>query len=269
MQFFTYDNWKIHKKNCDSKLEQLFSSIEKTFLCKGVLIVKDRISEVVKFSSVGQSKSYYIKRYTESGRKSFSFFRKSRIASESSNLFSLDKMGIPVPAIISHGEKRSNGRFIAGALITEEIENTSNLAQHLNEDHKLTDNKKWLYSVIDQLAQHIATMHRNKFIHRDLNLRNILITTNNKPAIYLIDCPAGGFKWGSFLKKGIIRDLAHLDKVARYCLSTKDLLRFYKKYKNIDQLTKKDKRLIYKIRHFHDKHRARQNRKPGKAYRTI
>ena len=267
MHNFTYDNWRLDEQLCDTEALQQFFSVEKVFLCEGERVVQDKISEVIKFK--GSKKTYYIKRYTASGRKIFGFFRKSRICSEWENLVSLTKIGLPVPNIIAHGEKRKKGRFLAGALITEEVENSANLAQHLSSHVDLINDKKWLYSVIDQVAGYVHDMHAHKFIHRDLNLRNVLVQTQGYPAVFFIDCPAGGFEAGFYLKRSIIRDLAHLDKVARYILSNKDLLRFYKKYKKIDKLTSADKRLIAKIRHFHDKHRSKQNRKIDEPYRVL
>jgi len=267
MQFITYDNWRLNEQLCDSEALKQFSSVEKVFLCEGERVVQDKISEVIRFKS--SKKTYYIKRYTAAGRKTVGFFRKSRICSEWENLVSLTKIGLPVPKIIAHGEKKRNGRFLAGALITEGVENSVNLAQHLSDNADLISDKKWLYSVIDQVAGYVHDMHAHKFIHRDLNLRNVLVQTQGYPAVFFIDCPVGGFQSGFYLKRSIIRDLAHLDKVARYILSDRDLLRFYKKYKKTDKLTSADKRLISKIRHFHDKHRSKQNRKIDEPYRVL
>jgi tRNA A-37 threonylcarbamoyl transferase component Bud32 len=261
------NNWRLDDKQCDAETLQQFSSVENVFACSGEQVVKDKISEVVRFSCL--SNIYYIKRYIKSGHKLFSFFRKSRICQEWENLVSLTRIGLPVPNIVAHGEIVKRGRFLKGALITEGVEYSENLAQHLASNTALISNKKWLYLVIDQLAHYVAKMHEQKFIHRDLNLRNILVTTQGNPVVYFIDCPAGGFKRAFWLTHGIIRDLAHLDKVARYLLSDKDLLRFYKQYKKIDKLAVGDKKLIAQIRHFHDKHRAKQSRKADKLYRVI
>jgi hypothetical protein len=40
-------------------------------------------------------------------------------------------------------------------------------------------------------------------------------------------CPAGTFWWGPFLRYRIVKDLACLDKVAKYHLSRTQRLRFY------------------------------------------
>ncbi len=261
------NNWKLDAKRCNAQTLQHFSCVENVFSCSGERIVKDRICEVVRFNCL--TKIYYIKKYIKSGHKTFSFFRKSRICLEWENLVSLTRMGLPVPKIVAYGEQIKDGHFLKGALITEGVEYSENIAQYLTSNAKRLSNKKWLNLVIDQLAYYVAKMHAQKFIHRDLNLRNILVTTQDSPVIYFIDCPAGGFKRIFWLKHGIIRDLAHLDKVARYLLSDKDLLRFYKKYKAIDKLSSVDKKLIAQIRHFHDKHREKKSRKTNKLYRVI
>ena len=267
MQIFTYDNWQTVENSCDAESLQKFSSLDDVFLCRGERIVKDKTSEVIKFK--GSDKTYYIKRYTGSRRKYFSCFRNSFVRSEAENLIALNRLGIPVPNVIAYGERRKNGRFLVGALITEEVKDSASLSQYLTDHTELLDDKEWLHTVIDQVAVHTHEMHEHKFVHRDLNLRNVLVRTQGHPEIHFIDCPAGGFRASCFLQHGIIRDLAHLDKVARYILSTKDLLRFYKKYQKIIKLTAKDKMLISQIRHFHDKHREKKNRKSNDPYRVL
>jgi tRNA A-37 threonylcarbamoyl transferase component Bud32 len=267
MQFFTYDNWQVLEKSCDAETSQQFSSLEEVFSCRGERIVKDKTSEVIKFS--GSNKTFYIKRYTGPKRKYFSFFRKSVVLAEAENLISLKRIGIPVPNVVAYGERREKGHFLVGALITEEVKNSANLAQYLSSHTELVKDRKWLNPVIDQVAAHVHEMHDHKFVHRDLNLRNVLVQIQGPPVVHFIDCPAGGFRSGPLLKREIIRDLAHLDKVARYLLGTSDLLRFYKKYRKIDKLTQSDKKMIEHIRHFHDKNRVRKSQKTDKPYRAV
>lgn len=267
MQFFTYDSWQIEETYSDSETRQNFSSLEDVFSCPGERIVSDKTSEVIKFS--GSMRSYFIKRYTGPKRKYFRRFRNSVVHAEAKNLIAMARIGLPVPGVIAHGERRKNGRFLLGALITEEVSGSANLAHYLRNNPELLADKEWLCAVIDQVAVHAYEMHKHKFVHRDLNLRNVLVQTHGQPVIHFIDCPAGGFRRGYFLKREIVRDLAHLDKAARYLLSAKDLLRFYKKYQGIDKLSSRDKRFIARIRHFHDKHRLKQKRRSEKPYRDL
>lgn len=57
----------------------------------------------------------------------------------------------------------------------------------------------------------------------------------------LIDCPNGAF-WVSFmLRYRITKDLACLDKVAKYHLSATQRLRFYLQYRGRERLNDSDK----------------------------
>ena len=79
--------------------------------------------------------------------------------------------------------------------------------------------------------------------------------------MYFIDCPAGGLKQGRALKRGKLIDLAFLDKLGRVYLSSTDQLRFYKRYKQTDKLSERDKRDIVLITSSLDKHRQRKQQK--------
>ena len=65
--------------------------------------------------------------------------------------------------------------------------------------------------------------------------------------VYLIDCPAGSFWWGPMLRYRIIKDLACLDKVAKYQLTRSQRLRFYLQYRGRRRLSARDKRCIRRI----------------------
>jgi hypothetical protein len=57
---------------------------------------------------------------------------------------------------------------------------------------------------------------------------------------------------GPFLARGVVKDLACLDKVGRKALSRTDRLRFYLAYRQQQKLTRSDVREIDKICHFFD-----------------
>lgn len=265
MRFFTSEHWQINEEN-GVNLKH-FKTLDDVFLCRGELVVKDKYSEVVKFSST--SKSFYIKRYTASRRKFLSLFRASFISSEVRNLKRLKRIGLPVPKVVAYGERWKSSRFIAGALITEEVKHSIDLEQCLSNHPELLNDKAWLHEVVDQVAIYTRQMHSSGFVHRDLNLRNILVQVQGTPALHFIDCPSGGFRKSLFLKRGVIRDLALMERTARHLLSPRDLLRFYKKYNKSLKLTPNDKKLISRIRHFHDKYRAKKSRKKEKQQRAI
>ena len=67
------------------------------------------------------------------------------------------------------------------------------------------------------------------------------------PGVHLIDCPVGQ-RWPAvLLRRRIIKDLACLDKVAKYQLSQTQRLFFFKEYTQRKRLSAADKRMIRKI----------------------
>ena len=98
-----------------------------------------------------------------------------------------------------------------------------------------------------QVAGATRALHAEGFIHTDLKWRNILATLGNNPEISLIDCPAGMKALPLLFSRGIIKDLACLDKTARYHLTRTQRMRFYRLYAQNNRLTSLDKQRIRKI----------------------
>ncbi|WP_252178057.1 protein kinase [Endozoicomonas sp. 4G] len=114
----------------------------------------------------------------------------------------------------------------------------------------LLNDSAWLKSVMQQIASAMRTLHDHHFIHIDFHWRNILVTQSNKPKIALIDCPSGDRLPYPLYKRGIIKDLACLDKTAKHVLSKTKRLKFYKIYKQRQKLDDSDKQQIRKILKF-------------------
>ena len=68
-----------------------------------------------------------------------------------------------------------------------------------------------------------------------------------RPTVYLIDCPTGGYWFGPFLTYRKIKDLACLDKLGCRYLSRVQRLRFYLDYIGHARLSADDKQRIRKI----------------------
>jgi hypothetical protein len=64
--------------------------------------------------------------------------------------------------------------------------------------------------------------------------------------LFLIDCPNGDFWRGFWLKYRMTKDLACLDKVAKYHLSATQRLRFYLQYRQ-RRLNAADKKRIRQV----------------------
>ena len=88
-------------------------------------------------------------------------------------------------------------------------------------------------------------MHDQHFTHNDLKWRNLLVDA--QPLVYFIDCPNGAFWWSFMLRYRITKDLACLDKVAKYHLSRTQRLRFYLQYRRRRHLNESDKKRIRQV----------------------
>ena len=249
-------------------VEEQFGSLERIIAGQGEEITRDPISHVRRVSCAGNL--YYVKIYTAAGKNLRrgsirKYIGASKISSEWGNLLILRDLGIPIPRIVAYGQQYKSGIYQIGALVTAEVTGTADLESHVRANPQLVHDKKWLYAVLEQVADYTRRMHEAGFIHKDLNWRNILVTTSGEPKIYFIDCPSGRHTLPPFFSRGRIRDLAHLDKVGRQLLSRTDLLKFYKFYQGREKLNRADREFIAKIRNFHNKHRKRKAKRLKRA----
>ncbi len=256
------NNWLITDAYRGSAIADTFSDLDKVFSCTGEKITRDLISQVIKIS-VGD-KYFYVKRYTAAGKAFRRYFGRSRIRAEWENLIAFARLGVPTPNLVGFGQRLHFGQFKCGALITEEIVDSIDLAALAKTQPNRLKNKQWRLSVIYQVADYTRLMHEGGYVHGNLNWRNLLVTLNGDPQIYFIDCPAGGFKRGPALIRAKLNDLAFLDKLGRIHLTASDQLRFYKRYRQISKLSNTDKQDIAIITQILNKHRQRQQLKKAK-----
>jgi hypothetical protein len=229
-----------------------FASLEAVFALDGELIAKSPLSSVLRLTLDGRR--YYVKRYVgDRGNPWRNWFGlrsrllKPPVQKEWENLLAFQAWGIPTARLAAYGLERCAGRFVRGALITEELADTVDLAQMARAaDPRLKDGR-WVAAVSRQLALATRTMHAAGFAHNDLKWRNLLVDRNDPPQLYFIDCPAGCTWWGPFLEYRKIKDLACLDKVAKYQLSRPQRLRFYLDYVQRPRLTAADRKVVGKV----------------------
>lgn len=169
--------------------------------------------------------------------------------------FFFRQLGIATVNIVAYGEQRRFGMFQQGALITQEQKNTADLDQLTHQKHPFLESPQWVAHTISQIAAFAKIMHDQRFIHTDFKWRNILATLDEQPEITLIDCPSG-FQWpqcflfDSIVERGIIKDLACLDKIAKNTLTRSQRMTFYKQYANIEKLRPEHKQQIQRILQF-------------------
>ena len=237
-------NWRLEADY--QMLQADFGSLEKVFALQGERITYDPLSEVIRVNRQGVD--YYVKRYRNAGKGLRRYAARPRIKAEWQNLKRFAKWGIPTAEVVAHGLERKAGAFVRGAMITRKVENTQDLARLAKQHSPMLQDRVWVKQVSEQIARAARILHEHSFTHNDLKWRNLLVDDQAK--VYFIDCPAGSFWWGPMLGYRIIKDLACLDKVAKYHLSNTQRLRFYLQYCQRTRLTITDKKKIGKIVRF-------------------
>jgi hypothetical protein len=245
-------DWHFNPEYLGGEAERLFGNLDAVFALDGELIAKDPLSRVLRVTVDG--KRYYVKRYAGNGKNAVrrwfglrALIGPPRVRTEWSNLLAFRDWGIPTATLVGYGLQRRHGSYVRGALITEEIQDTVDLANMAHNNDPRLRHRRWVAHTLRQIAAITRKLHDAGFAHNDLKWRNLLVDSGDLPTVYLIDCPSGGFWHGAFLKYRIIKDLACLDKVGKYQLSRSQRLRFYLDYTGHKHLTAKDKKRIGKI----------------------
>ncbi len=192
-------------------------------------------------------KFYYVKRYLVRGKNLRRFVGQSRVSKEWKNLNWFKNHGIPTPRLVAMGQGGRPGADYWGVIVTEEVPQTVDLRRIYQNSPELLENRGWRQKMLRHLASVVSAMHKKGFIHNDLQWRNVLVNTGEEPFVHLIDCPAGRYIYLLGNRRGVIRDLAFLDKMASSALTKTDRLRFYMLYKNIRRLGERDKKEIQRI----------------------
>ncbi|WP_347903558.1 lipopolysaccharide kinase InaA family protein [Pseudomonas purpurea] len=227
-------------------LHDEFGSLDAVFALEGERLTRDPLSEVIRVQRHGIN--YYVKRYVGAGKGLRRYLGRPRVKSEWQNLKRFAKWGIPTAEVVGWGLERRYAAYARGAMITRELPCTEDLSVlAARKDPRLAD-RAWVDSVSRQLARYTRVMHEQRFTHNDLKWRNLLV--DDEAQLYLIDCPNGDFWRGFWLKYRITKDLACLDKVAKYHLSATQRLRFYLQYRQRARLTVADKRRIRHVVRF-------------------
>ena len=226
-------HWQLRPRYDTPALRAAFGSLDAVFAATGEKITRDPLSEVIRVTVDGVR--YYVKRYHGAAKNPLrNWFGRPRVQAEWENLLAFQAWGIRTAEVVGHGLERRLGAFQRGALITEEICHSVDLAQLARHFDPRLHQRAWLAPLLRQVAHAARTLHAHGFTHNDFKWRNLLVDDATPPTLYLIDCPAGETWRGPFLARRIVKDLACLDKVARYVLTRSWRLRFYLAYSRGD-----------------------------------
>ncbi len=244
--------WNIESSVRGTPIEDALATLDKCFALRGKRITTDLRSYVS--LHVINEQQIYLKRYIASGKYLRKFVGRSRVRAEWENLQLFRSWGIATPDILAYGEEKESGRFLRGALATAGLKNAWDLEKLANKKSQLLFNRKNFRHIAQQVARYTRTMHDKGFAHNDLDWRNILITVpydddnqSSAAQVYFFDCPGGRFWVWPFLEYRIMKDLAHLDKIARNCLPLRWRLWFYQQYTGRNKLTAADRRRLRSV----------------------
>lgn len=230
----------------DPKYQHLaadFGGLDEVFALTGQRMTRDPISDVIRIERDGVG--YYVKRYRSAGKGLRPYLARLRVRSEWQNLKRFADWGLPTAEVVARGFERRHGAFVRGAMITRELPHTDDLGRMAKKGDARLQDAQWVEGISRQLAHGTRVMHDHRFTHNDLKWRNLLVDDQRK--LFFIDCPNGAFWRGFILRYRIIKDLACLDKVAKYKLSNTQRLRFYLQYIGRARLNQADKKQIRKI----------------------
>ncbi len=243
----TTTDWTITDEWQGTPEAEVFGSLKKVFELEGKIVAADSESCVFPYSINGRR--YYVKRYhATKGLRSYLGW--SRIKVEWENQLYFLKLGLPAAKVVAYGQERIFSKTQRGVIITESLEGTVDLATLARNGSPLFRDWHWVEKISQRVAHIARTLHQNHFVHNDFKWRNILVSPVAEPEAYLIDCPAGQKWYGSFLRYRIIKDLACLDKVAKYQLTRTQRLRFLLAYHQSKTLTPEIKEQARKDRAF-------------------
>ena len=237
--------WTLNPEYATGESGRLFADLDTVFELEGEKITQDPLSTVHRIWVA--DRYYYVKRYTGAGKNLRRYLGRPRIQAEWENLLHFHAWGIPSAIVVGFGQERAGGAFLRGALITEALPQTTDLAQLAKQHDPRLANRRWVTHVARQVALATRMVHDQGFTHNDLKWRNLLVDDQALANVYLIDCPGGSFWWGPMLRYRIIKDLACLDKLAKHHLSRSRRLAFYKMYLGKARLDTADRKQLRAI----------------------
>ncbi|AQZ94813.1 lipopolysaccharide kinase InaA family protein [Halopseudomonas phragmitis] len=238
--------WTLNPEYATGHSGLAFADLDSVFALEGEFITRDPLSTVHRVW-IGD-RHYYLKRYHAAGKHLRRYLGRPRVVAEWENLLSFKAWGIPAATVVGFGMERRAGLFVRGAMITEALDNTTDLARLAEQQADCFKDPVWVRSVCHQVAHAARMMHDQRFVHNDFKWRNILVDA--KARVYLIDCPAGAFWWGPMLRYRIIKDLACLDKLGKLHFTRSQRLRFYRDYSGKQRLDAADKHFIRRVLKF-------------------
>lgn len=252
---YRHDGWQLTGHLQNLGITSAIDTLDKVFAINGEFVSRGPSNQVIR-TRLGDT-TLYIKRYQRAGASNLRrYFGRSRVNRESNNLKLFEQAGIKTPRLLAYGEEYRYGSFKRGAIITEGVADSINLHQLAHQQPDLLADRTLLRELLSQVARQARILHDRSFCHNDLDWRNILVRIDaetKKPEVFFFDCPSGSFWCWPIMEYRKIKDLAHLEKMARRHLPIRWRLWFYKQYSGKKKLDKKDRQQLRKVASYCDK----------------
>ena len=217
-------------------------------------------------------RNYYVKTFAGRGSRIKDWLRISRYRREVRNLEFFASIGLRTPEVVATGHEYRAGLLRRAMLVTAEVTNAIDLEELIRRDDLYKHGVAGARRILAQVAIAARALHARGFYHKDLKPRNILVRgTGSDSQLFFFDCPSGHHPPGFMLRRGIVRDLAHLEDGLRGHVRRVDLLYLYKQYRGCDKLSSEDKALArdalsyYTQRRMTRKRRLRAERKQSRS----
>jgi len=251
--------WQVDQQSLPQTDQQAFNSLEYLQTLPMQQVTLDRRSGVARLKLEA---IYYVKTFQGRGNRLKHCLGISRYQREIRNLRYFATLGLGTPTLLAFGQRYRLGLLQHAVLVTREVDNAIDLERALGEDRLYQHGVCGARKILRSLALAVRQLHADGFYHKDLKTRNILLReSSGEPQLYFFDCPSGHHPLRFLLRRGIVRDLAHLEEGLRAHLRRADLLYLYKIYRGSDKLSEDDKALARDALAYHSRRRMTARRR--------
>lgn len=266
LQVFQRSHWVVETQSQGPVERSVFHSIDSLLQSTMTPITLDSRSGV---SRLDLTPAYYVKTFKGKGSRIKFCLGISRYQRELRNLRYFKSLGLGTPEPVAYGFETSLCVLQRAVLVTADVSDASDLEKIIKSGNLYRDGIPAARKILGVLAKATREMHADGFYHKDLKPRNVLVRqTNSGPELFFFDCPSGHHPPRFLLRRGIVRDLAHLEAGLRGYVRRVDLLYLYQQYRACSKLGKTDRALLKDALSYYSQRRQTRRRRRRKAQRA-